>query len=133
LTAFFAAVAQETNRFGEPHTPTTLAHIQTTLRAALNSAIREGLIRHNPTRQVELPSGRRAHALVWAPGRLADWHTTGIRPTIPVWTAAQLAAFLDSVHPDRLYALWCPGSRGRAAPDPPARPPPRWHTWPVLT
>ncbi|MCA1836975.1 MAG: hypothetical protein LC721_11865 [Actinobacteria bacterium] len=37
---------------------------------------------------------------------MADWHATGIRPTIAVWTAAQLAAFLDSVRPDRLYALW---------------------------
>jgi integrase len=106
LTAFFAAVGQKTNRFGQPHTPTTLAHIRTTLRAALNSAIREGLIRDNPARQVELPSRRRAHALVWTPGRVADWRATGIRPTIAVWTAAQLAAFLDSVRPDRLYALW---------------------------
>jgi integrase len=106
LTAFFAAVAQETNRFGQPHTPTTLAHIRTTLRAALNSAIRQGLIPDNPARQVELPSRRRAHALVWTPERVADWHATGIRPTIAVWTAAQLAAFLDSVRPDRLSALW---------------------------
>jgi integrase len=106
LTAFFAAVGQETNRFGQPHTPTTLAHIRTTLRAALNSAIREGLIQDNPARQVELPSRRRAHALVWTPGRVADWHATGIRPTVAVWTAAQLAAFLDSVRQDRLYALW---------------------------
>lgn len=85
---------------------TALAHIHTTLRAALNSAIREGLIRHNPTRQVELPSRRRAHALVWTPARVADWHATGIRPTVAGWTAAQLAAFLNSVRQDRLYALW---------------------------
>jgi integrase len=106
VNRFFAAVAQETNRFGQPHTPTTLAHIRTTLRAALNSAIRAGLIQDNPARQVELPSRRRAHALVWTPGRVADWHATGIRPTIAGWTAAQLAAFLDSVRHDRLYALW---------------------------
>jgi hypothetical protein len=37
---------------------------------------------------------------------VADWHTTGIRPTVAVWTAAQLAAFLDAVRPDRLSALW---------------------------
>ncbi|MBV8996262.1 MAG: hypothetical protein JO287_21735 [Pseudonocardiales bacterium] len=72
LTAFFVAVAQETNRFGQAHTPTTLAHIRTTLRAALNSAIRQGVIPDNPARQVELPSRRRAHALVWTPGRVAD-------------------------------------------------------------
>jgi hypothetical protein len=88
LTAFFAAVAQQTNRFGQPHTPTTLAHIRTTLRTALNSAIRQGLIPDNPVRQVELPSQRRAHALVWTPGRVADWQATGIRPTVAVWTPA---------------------------------------------
>jgi hypothetical protein len=106
LTVFFGAVAQETNRFGQPHMPTTLAHIRTTLRAALNSAIREGLIRDNPACQVELPSRRRTHALLWTPGRVADWHATGIRPTVAVWTPAQVAAFLDSVRQDRLYALW---------------------------
>jgi hypothetical protein len=55
LTAFFATVAQQTNRFGQPHTPTTLAHIRTTLRAALNSAIRgtrmsEGIASHTGSR-----------------------------------------------------------------------------------
>jgi len=106
LTAFFAAVGKETNRFGKPHTPTTLAHIRTTLRAALNAAIREGLIVDNPARRVELPTRRRAHAMVWTPGRVADWQATGIRPSVAVWTAAQLAAFLDFVRGDRLYALW---------------------------
>jgi integrase len=83
-----------------------LAHIRTTLRAALNSAIRQGVIPDNPVRQVELPARRRAHALVWTPGQVADWQATGIRPTVAVWTPAQLAAFLDSVRQDRLYALW---------------------------
>lgn len=106
LNAFFATVALQTNRFGQPHTPTTLAHIRTTLRAALNAAIREGLIRDNPARRVELPSRRRAHAVVWTPSRVADWQATGIRLPVAVWTAAQLAAFLDSVREDRLYALW---------------------------
>lgn len=35
------------------------------------------------------------------PGRVADWHATGIRPTAAVWTPAQMAAFLDSVRGDR--------------------------------
>lgn len=106
LSAFFAAVGTEANRFGQPHTPTTLAHIRTTLRAALNDAIREGLIRDNPARRVELPSRRRPHALVWTPSRVADWQQTGERPSVAVWTAAQLATFLDSVHEDRLHAMW---------------------------
>lgn len=83
-----------------------MAHIRTTLRAALNSAIRQGVIQNNPARQIELPSRQRAHALIWTPGRVADWHATGIRPTVAVWTAVQLAAFLDSICQDRLYALW---------------------------
>lgn len=42
-------------------------------------AIREGLIRDHPGRQVEPPSRRRAHALVWTSGRVSDWHAAGIR------------------------------------------------------
>jgi len=104
LTAFFTAVGQETNRFGQPHTPTTLAHIRTTPRAALNSATRAGLIPDNPARQVELPSRRRPHALVWTPGRVADWHATGIRPTIacgprPSWPPSSTrCARIGSTH-----------------------------------
>ena len=79
LTVFFAAVAQETNRCGQPHTPTTLAHIRTTLRAALNSAIREGLIQDNPVRHVALPSRPRFHALVWTPGRVATGTPTSLK------------------------------------------------------
>lgn len=104
LTAFFAAVAQQTNRFGQPHTPTTLAHIRTTLRAALNGAIREGLIRDNPAR-VELPRVGGSTRWCGLPDG-PDWQATGIRPTVAVWTTAQLAVFLDSMREDRLYALW---------------------------
>jgi hypothetical protein len=50
-----------------------LARIRATLRAALNAAIREGLISANPARLVELPAPARPHPVVWtAPrGRLA--------------------------------------------------------------
>lgn len=48
----------------------------------------------------------RTRALVWTTGRVADWQATGLRPAVAVWTAAQLAAFLDFVRDDRLYALW---------------------------
>jgi integrase len=106
LVAFFAEVSRQPNRHGRPHTPTTLAHIRTTLRAALNAAIREGLIHDNPARRVELPTRQRAHALVWTPGRVADWQTTGVQPAVAVWTPAQLSTFLDSVREDRLFALW---------------------------
>jgi hypothetical protein len=37
---------------------------------------------------------------------VADWHASGVRPPVAVWTPAQLATFLGSVCQDRLYALW---------------------------
>ncbi|MDQ7911107.1 tyrosine-type recombinase/integrase [Phytohabitans sp. ZYX-F-186] len=44
--------------------------IRATLRSALNAAIREGLLRDNPARHVELPSPRRPHAQVWTDQRV---------------------------------------------------------------
>jgi len=52
----------EPNRYGRPPTPSTLHRIRATLRSALNAAIREGLLRDNPARHVEV-------ALTAAPAR----------------------------------------------------------------
>jgi hypothetical protein len=41
---------------GRPPTPSTLHRIRATLRSALNATIREGLLRDNPARNIELPS-----------------------------------------------------------------------------
>ncbi|MFG1780617.1 hypothetical protein ACGFIG_29840 [Micromonospora sp. NPDC049048] len=43
---------------------------------------------------------------MWTDARVAEWKAIGERPVIAVWTAAQLAAFLDFVRDDTLYALW---------------------------
>ncbi|OKI58005.1 integrase [Micromonospora sp. CB01531] len=106
LNTAFARIAVTRNRSGQPQTACTLQHVHTTLRAALNAAIREGLIVDNPARRVELPVRERPHAVVWTEARVAEWEATGERPPVAVWTAAQLASFLDYVRRDSLYALW---------------------------
>ena len=64
----------------------TLRRIHATLMSALTSAVRRGLLERNPARYAELPR---------AP-----------RPRMQVWTAQQLAGFLDSVGGERLAALF---------------------------
>ncbi len=102
----FATLAVTNNRTGRPPTPATLHRIRATLRTALNAAIRDGLIRDNPARLVELPTPRRPQALVWTEHRVAEWRRTGTRHPVAVWTAAQVADFLGFVEDDRLYAMW---------------------------
>ncbi len=106
LRAAFAQIASTTNHRGRPQSPSCLQHLRTTLRAALNLAVREGVLVDNPARHVEVPSYRKPHPQVWTDGRVAEWQTTGIRPAVAVWTAVHLAAFLDAVTVDRLFALW---------------------------
>lgn len=111
----------------------TKQRVRATLRVALSDAIRQGLISSNPAALVKLPSGRRPKALVWTDERLQRWTEAvdrlerwkaadlpdddgtyrakleeAAQPPSPVmvWTPAQLGAFLDAAHEDRLYALW---------------------------
>jgi integrase len=86
--------------------PSTLHRIRATLRAALNAAIREGLLRDNPARHIELPSPRRPQALVWTDHRVTAWRERGERSAVAVWTVQQLVAFFRFVADDRLYAMW---------------------------
>jgi integrase len=106
LRVAFAQIAATTNRKGQPQSPSCLQHLRTTLRAALNLAVREGVIAANPARYLEVPQYRKPHARVWTDGRVAEWQATGARPAVAVWTATHLAAFLDAVRRDRLFALW---------------------------
>ncbi|GAA0736836.1 tyrosine-type recombinase/integrase [Dactylosporangium roseum] len=106
LATAFERIGQETNRSGKPHTPCTLAHIRTTLRAALNAAVREGLLPDNPARRLELPTHAKPRPVVWSRARVAAWQATGRRPAVAVWTPTQLKAFLHVVRDDRLYGLW---------------------------
>jgi Phage integrase, N-terminal SAM-like domain len=102
----FQTLAATNNRWGRPPTQATLHRIRATLRSALNAAIREGLLRDNPARHIELPSPRRPHAQVWTDPRVAAWRERGERSTVAVWTVKQLAAFFGFVADDRLYAMW---------------------------
>ena len=106
VQAMFAAIIRRHEEEGRPVMASTLSRIQATLRAALNAAIRQGLIAANPASRVELPPARRPHALVWTTSRVTEWQRTGVRPPVAVWTAAQTAQFLHAVRSHRLYAVF---------------------------
>ncbi len=106
VAAMFTILAATHTRYGRPITPSTLHRIRATLRSALNAAIRDGLLRDNPARFIELPKPRRPHAQVWTDARVKMWQATGQRLAVAVWTTLQLAAFLDFVANDRLFAMW---------------------------
>ncbi|XVV13987.1 site-specific integrase [Actinoplanes sp. CA-131856] len=106
VTEMISTIGATTNRYGRTPTPSTLHRIRATLRSALNAAIREGLLRDNPARHIEVPSPRRPHALVWTAPRVEAWQKTGERPAVAVWTVEQTAAFLSFVGKDRLAVMW---------------------------
>jgi integrase len=84
--AMFTAITRDEAALGRPVSAATLHRIHATLRAALNGAVRAGLIAVNPGRFPELPRAA--------------------RPRAQVWTAAQTAQFLRQVRGHRLYALF---------------------------
>jgi integrase len=106
LRAVFAEIAQTLNSKGRPQSASAMAHLRTTLRAALNLAVREGVLETNPARHIEVAGYRKPHAQVWTDGRVQEWQRTGHRPPVAVWTAEHLATFLDAVANDSLFALW---------------------------
>ena len=69
-----------------PMSPATVRRVHSTLRTALNAALRRRLIPYNPAGQVELPAEHRSPVVVWSP--------------------EQLREFLSSIRDDRLYALF---------------------------
>jgi integrase len=91
---------------GSSLSPASLQRIREVLRAALNGAIRRGLITTNPARWVELPSNRRPRAVVWTAPRVALWQATGERPAVAVWTVGQTAAFLDQAREHPMFPLF---------------------------
>ncbi|MGY4898663.1 tyrosine-type recombinase/integrase [Micromonospora aurantiaca (nom. illeg.)] len=106
LNEAFRAMARQRNKYGRPHSASTLRHARATLRAALNAAIREGLLTDNPARRVELPNPAQTQARIWTDENVAAWQETGVRPAVAVWTAPQFAAFLAFTANDPLHALW---------------------------
>jgi len=106
VQAMFAAIIRDETALGRPVSAATLHRIHATLRAALNGAVRAGLITVNPGRFPELPRAPRPRPQVWTPALTERWHTEGWRPAVGVWTAAQTAQFLRQVRGHRLYALF---------------------------
>jgi integrase len=102
LRSVFAKIAEVPNRKGKPQSPAALQHV----RAALNLAVREGLLDTNPARHIEITGYQKPHAQVWTDGRVEHWQQTGVRPAVAVWTAEQLSTFLAGVVDDSLFALW---------------------------
>jgi integrase len=87
-------------------TEATVRRVFCTLRSALNAAVRERLIADNPARYVQIPAGRRPHAVIWTRRRVRDWHRTGARPPVAVWTTAQTRRFLKAAAGHRLFAAY---------------------------
>ncbi|MEU1751948.1 tyrosine-type recombinase/integrase [Micromonospora matsumotoense] len=106
LRTVFAQIAATTNSKGRPQSASAMQHLRTTLRAALNLAVREGLIGCNPARHIEVSGYQQPHAKVWTDARVEQWERTGDRPPVAVWTADQLAEFLGNVTDDSLFAFW---------------------------
>jgi integrase len=106
VQAMFTAITRQHQALGSPVSAATLNRIRATLRAALNAAVRRGLITDNPASRAELPRARRPRAVVWTPARVEHWQRTGERPAVAVWTAAQTAQFLHAIEDHRLYAAY---------------------------
>ncbi|HWG98351.1 MAG TPA: tyrosine-type recombinase/integrase [Pilimelia sp.] len=106
LRSVFVRIAATTNSKGRPQSASAMQHLRTTLRAALNLAVKEGLLDCNPARHIEIVGYQPACARVWTDTRVEQWTLTGDRPAVAVWTAEHLATFLGSVADDSLYAFW---------------------------
>jgi len=106
VQAMFTAITRQHQATGSPVSAATVNRIRATLRAALNAAIRRGLIGENPASRAELPRARRPRAVVWTPARVEHWQRTAERPAVAVWTATQTAQFLHAIAGHRLYAAY---------------------------
>lgn len=82
----FARVRQGVDGRGNPASPARIGRLKTTLRAAINVAIKRGLVHINPAQHVEVV----AHA----------------RPAVHVWDAATTGRFLDATSGTPYGALW---------------------------
>jgi integrase len=106
VQGMFGAIIRGEAALGRPVSAATLRRIHATLRAALNAAVRAGLISVNPGRWPELPPVPRPRPQIWTPAMTARWEQEGWRPAVGVWTAQQTAQFLRLVRGHRLYALF---------------------------
>ncbi|MEV0668132.1 tyrosine-type recombinase/integrase [Actinomadura luteofluorescens] len=116
----FAAIVYKHQQDGRRIRQATLNRICSTLRSALNAALREGLIVENPVALLVMPAAWQPRAVVWTAARVERWEWTGERPAVAVWTAEQTAAFLHAIRGHCLYAVYhlialCGLRRGEAA------------------
>lgn len=105
--AMKAAIA-EMPPFGRPVSAASFQRIRSTLRAALNDAMRQqrfGLA-VNVAGLLEL-DWKRPKGVLWTDAHVRVWRETGERPsTVMVWTPEQAGQFLTYMLKDRLYALY---------------------------
>ena len=106
VQACFDLLARRRTCTGDQISSATVDRIRATLRSALNTAVREGIMAANPMRSVRVARPVRPHPVVWTDERVAQWRRTGVRPPVAVWTLAQTARFLDGVKGDRLAGVW---------------------------
>jgi integrase len=102
----FTSLMRTPGARGKPLSVGTLHKVRGVLHAALNGAIRRGLIDRNPAHWVELPPARRPKAVVWTEARVANWLATGERPRVAVWTPEQTAMFLEASRGHDLFGLY---------------------------
>jgi hypothetical protein len=121
VQAMFTAIIRQHQALGTPVSAATLTRIRATLRAALNAAIRRGLITDNPAARAELPRARRPRAVVWTPYRVGQWRQCGERPPVAVDCTADravpglgpVAPAVCRLPPDRPAGPAAPRGRGR--------------------
>ncbi|MCK2237694.1 MULTISPECIES: site-specific integrase [unclassified Crossiella] len=93
--------------FRRPTRRATQHRIRASLRAALNEFIAQQAISFNAAAHIKLGPAAKPKALVWTPGRIAEWRRTGLKPSpVMVWTPTLIGQFLDFVAEHRLYALF---------------------------
>jgi integrase len=86
IQGMYRGCLSDTGAGGSAVKPATVGRIHATLRAALATALRQGLLKRNPATLVELP-------------------TVGHRE-VKVWTPAQAAAFLAFIRDDPMHCLY---------------------------
>lgn len=102
----FERISCHTTPRGALLSAATVQRVRATLRAALNTVVRERLLASNPAKGLRLDNGGSARPVVWTDQAVAEWRHGGDRPAVAVWTVEQTRAFLDFVSGHRLYALF---------------------------
>ncbi|WP_436888382.1 tyrosine-type recombinase/integrase [Nocardiopsis dassonvillei] len=102
----FERISRHTTPRGNPLSSATVQRVRATLRAALNTAVRERLLASNPAKGLRLDNGESARPVVWTDQAVAEWRHGGDRPAVAVWTVEQTRQFLDFVSDHPLYALF---------------------------